>query len=99
LRVGLMFAPSASVLTAFCVVPSAAAQPPAPPYLNNFPEFVPQLTPQQLPGDVDTALKQSLDGQKKFSLVQRLYDLWSWQAFVSLNWPTDANGNRIVAPG
>ncbi len=61
-----------------------------------FPNFAPQLTPQQLPGDIEMAIKQNLDNQKKFSLVQRLFDLWSWQAFISLNWPTDANGNRIV---
>lgn len=96
LRRGLVSAASAAALTAFGLASLAAAQPPAPPYLNNFPDFAPQLTPQQLPGDVDMALKQSLDDQKKFSLVQRLFDLWSWQAFISLNWPTDANGNRIV---
>src|SRR5208283_259963 len=99
LRLGLTFAVSATTLTAFCPVPSPATEPPAPPYLNAFPDFEPQLTPQQLPGDVDMALKRNLDDQKKFSLVQRLFDLWSWQAFVSLNWPTDAGGKRIVAPG
>src|ERR1700752_4752079 len=29
----------------------------APPYLGSFPNFEGQLTPQQLPGDVDVALK------------------------------------------
>jgi len=98
LRLGLMLAVSVTALTALGRLSPAAAEPPAPPYLNNFPDFQPQLTPQQLPGDVDMALKHNLDDQKKFALVQRLFDLWSWQAFISLNWPTDASGQRIVAP-
>ncbi len=43
------------------------------------------------------ALKSSLESASKFPEVQRLFDLWSWQAFVSLNWPTDPNGNRQAA--
>ncbi len=98
-RLGWMLAVSATTIAALYAVPSAAAEPPAPPYLDAFPDFEPELTPQQLPGDVDIALKHNLDDQKEFSLVQRLFDLWSWQAFISLNWPTDAGGKRIVAPG
>jgi hypothetical protein len=74
-------------------VAGAAAQT-TPPYLGSFPNFEAQLTPQQLPGDVDVALKHSLEGDQKFPEVQRLFDLWSWQAFISLNWPTDASGKR-----
>jgi hypothetical protein len=94
---GLVVAVSASALAAFGAAPCAAAQA-VPPYLGNFPDFEAQLTPQQLPGDVDVALKSRLEGEKKFPQVQRLFDLWSWQAFVSLNWPTDASGKRIVEP-
>ena len=67
---------------------------PSPPYLGSFPNFEGQLTPQQLPGDVDVALNRRLEGEQKFPEVQRLFDLWSWQAFISLNWPTDASGKR-----
>jgi len=95
-RFGLVVVVSATALAAFGAVPRAAAAQPAPPYLGNFPDFEAQLTPQQLPGDVDVALKSRLEGEKKFPQVQRLFDLWSWQAFVSLNWPTDGSGKRIV---
>ncbi|HTV34502.1 MAG TPA: hypothetical protein VME69_15645 [Methylocella sp.] len=73
--------------------PAAAENPPA--YLANFPNFAPNLTPAQLPGDVDTTLKKKLDADRKFAEVQRLFDLWSWQAFVSLNWPTDKPGHPL----
>jgi hypothetical protein len=78
----------------------AAAQPVAtqyrPAYLANFPNFEPKLTPEQLPGDVDTAMQKEFEGKKEFAKVQRLFDLWSWQAFVSLNWPTDDHGHRLA---
>jgi hypothetical protein len=45
------------------------------PYLGSFPNFEVQLTPQQLPGDVDIALKGSLEGQKKFPEAQRLFSI------------------------
>jgi hypothetical protein len=83
----------AAVIAGVGAVPRAAAQT-APPYLGSFPNFEGQLTPQQLPGDVDVALKRRLEGEQKFPEVQRLFDLWSWQAFISLNWPTDASGKR-----
>lgn len=83
----------AVVIAGVGAVAGAAAQTP-PPYLGSFPNFEAQLTPQQLPGDVDVALKHRLEGEQKFPEVQRLFDLWSWQAFISLNWPTDASGKR-----
>lgn len=68
-----------------------AEQMATPPYLSRFPNVNPQLT-TQLPGDVDIAMKKSLESKKEFARVQRLFDLWSWQAFVTLNWPTDDHG-------
>lgn len=65
------------------------ATPPA--YLQNFPEFSARVTPQ-LPGDVDIALKKALEAKQQFALVQREFDLYSWQMFFALNWPTDAQG-------
>jgi hypothetical protein len=75
------------------LVADAAPAPkfPAPPYLGAFPDFNPALT-TQLPGDVDVALKKSLEAQKKFANVQREFDLWSWQAFLTLNWPVNNQG-------
>jgi hypothetical protein len=72
---------------------SAAAQTPS--YLASFPNFEAHLTPQQLPGDVDVALEQKLQSEKKRAEVQRLFDLWAWQAFISLNWPTDSQGKAL----
>ncbi|MFL6863396.1 MAG: hypothetical protein ACJ8DZ_10375, partial [Allosphingosinicella sp.] len=68
------------------------AQGPAmPAYLAAFPHFAANLTPQ-MPGDVDTTLKSKLEASGDFPLVQREFDLYAWQMFVAVNWPTDAGG-------
>jgi hypothetical protein len=87
-----VIAASAATIAVMGIVHGAAAQ--TPPYLGSFPNFEAHLTPQQLPGDVDVDLQHRLEREKKFPEVQRLFDLWSWQAFISLNWPTDAAGKR-----
>ncbi len=69
--------------------------PPPPPYLQNFPNFAPALTPQ-LPGDVDIDLKKKLEAAQLFPQVQREFDLNAWQMFLSVNWPT--NNNNQPAP-
>jgi hypothetical protein len=78
---GLLFAASAI----------SAAPPSKPAYLQAFPYFAPKLTPQ-MPGDVDIALKTSLEKAQKFAEVQREFDLYSWQMFLALNWPTNNQG-------
>jgi hypothetical protein len=74
-------------------ITSASSAPDAhrPTYLSHFPSFNPALS-TDLPGDVDVAMKKRLEDAKKFAEVQRLFDLWSWQAFVTLNWPTNNDG-------
>jgi hypothetical protein len=69
-----------------------AAAPPKPAYLAAFPNFAPKLTPQ-MPGDVDIVLKTQLEKAQKFSEVQREFDLYSWQMFLALNWPTNNLGH------
>ncbi len=68
-----------------------AASPSLPAYLQTFPHFAPTVT-AQMPGDVDIALKTELEQQKQFPLVQREFDLYSWQMFLALNWPTNNEG-------
>jgi hypothetical protein len=79
------------LILAAAAFPAVAQSPQLPPYLGAFPQFEPSIS-AQLPGDVDTALKAGLDAQKKFAEVQRPFDLWSWQAFITLNWPTNNEG-------
>jgi hypothetical protein len=81
----------AMVLTA--ATDAAQAQPPkpVPPYLANFPNFAPAVTPR-MPGDVDIALKTRLEKAQQFALVQREFDLDAWQMFLALNWPTNNQG-------
>ena len=86
----------AAVATAAIMAAQPAAAQNRPAYLANFPNFEPKLTPGQLPGDVDTAMQKQHEGSKEFAKVQRVFDLWSWQAFVSLNWPTDDHGHRLA---
>ena len=78
----------AAVLALAC---SQALAAPSPAYLDKFPSFNPQLG-TALPGDVDVAMKKKLEAEKRFAEVQRLFDLWSWQAFVTLNWPANNQG-------
>jgi hypothetical protein len=69
--------------------PHPAAATPA--YLAHFPNFAPAVAPQ-MPGDIDVALKTKLDKAKEFARVQREFDLYSWQMFFALNWPTNNQG-------
>ncbi|MEO8374759.1 MAG: hypothetical protein ABI471_06010 [Sphingomonas bacterium] len=70
----------------------AKPKPPTrPAYLAAFPNFAPNVTPQ-FPGDVDIALKTALEKVQKFPEVQREFDLYSWQMFFALNWPTNNQG-------
>lgn len=82
---------AAAIVSTHPIAASAAPSVRTPTYLANFPNFNPKLS-TDLPGDVDTSLKKKLEDEKKFPLVQRLFDLWSWQAFVTLNWPVDDRG-------
>jgi hypothetical protein len=75
-----------------------AAPPPRPAYLQSFPDFAADLTPQ-LPGDVDIALKKQLEAARKFPAVQREFDLYSWQMFLALNWPTNNQGQTAPQIG
>jgi hypothetical protein len=68
-----------------------APAPALPAYLQSFPDFAPAPTPQ-LPGDVDAGLKHQLETAGQFPLVQREFDLYSWQMFLALNWPTNNQG-------
>jgi hypothetical protein len=71
---------------------------PTPAYLAAFPNFAPGVT-AQMPGDVDVALKTSLEKAGKFPLVQREFDLYSWQMFFAVNWPTNKAGQPAPALG
>ena len=64
---------------------------PVPAYLAAFPDFSPAVTPQ-MPGDVDVDLKTQLEKAQQFPKVQREFDLYSWQMFLALNWPTNNQG-------
>jgi len=68
-----------------------AAPTPVPAYLAAFPNFAPAVTPQ-MPGDVDIALKTQLEKAQQFPRVQREFDLYAWQMFLALNWPTNSQG-------
>lgn len=57
-------------------------------YLN-FPEKLTYKTPF----DVDTALEHKLQHEQKFDETQRIFEVLSWQMFISLNWPVDEKGD------
>jgi len=68
-----------------CAVPGRPDQTES--YLN-FPEKLTPITPY----DVDTALESKLINAQKFGEVQRIFEVLSWQMFISLNWPLDKDG-------
>ncbi|HJU39935.1 MAG TPA: hypothetical protein VJ724_10210 [Tahibacter sp.] len=93
-RLRLTLVPVAAAIAAAAALslqPVAVAAYGTPTYLAKFPYFNPQLS-TDLPGDVDTALKKQLENKQEFAKVQRLFDLWSWQAFITLNWPVNNAG-------
>jgi len=51
----------------------------------------PPLSPE-MPYDVDMAQKSALEKKQQFAHVQRLFDIYSWQTFIALNWPIDDQG-------
>jgi hypothetical protein len=100
-KISLPFAVALGMTLSLAAGTSVSAQapaptPPLPPYLANFTaaqnwSFAPTLTPQ-LPGDVFAPLITPLVQTQQFQLIQRLFDLWSWQAFLAMNWPTNSSG-------
>lgn len=63
-------------------------------------DFPPKLTPTT-PYDVNLAEKKALEDAGKFNEVQRLFEVFSWQMFVALNWPYE-NGkpaSKITGSG
>lgn len=70
-------------------IPPLGPNPPA--YLGNFPDFAVNPT-SQMPGDVDTDFQAALEKASLFPLVQREFDLYSWQMFFAVNWPTNDAG-------
>ncbi len=59
--------------------------------LDEYLNFPSELSPST-PYDVDQKLQAQLTAQGEFDEVQRLFDILSWQFFVSLNWPRDEEG-------
>jgi len=83
------------------VATAQTPMPQMPPYLGKFSAatawgFEPKLTPG-LPGDVFVPMKEALEKNGQFPQVQRLFDLWSWQAFLAVNWPTNAGGQPAAS--
>jgi hypothetical protein len=79
------------MMGAGALVAAGAQMPGLPPYLAAFPDFAPRLAPA-MPGDVDINLQHALEAKHAFPEVQREFDLYSWQMFLALNWPTDDKG-------
>src|SRR3954451_541968 len=80
-----------AAVTAIAWTTAIRAQSTMPPYLAAFPNFAPALAPG-MPGDVDIALQEQLEKVREFAKVQREFDLNAWQMFLSLNWPTNNQG-------
>ncbi|MCJ8315337.1 MAG: hypothetical protein HRU38_25245, partial [Saccharospirillaceae bacterium] len=59
--------------------------------LNSYLQY-PEPLVAKAPFDIDLKLKESLDNQKKFVEVQRLFEIVSWQNFIALNWPVSSSG-------
>ncbi|MFJ3483068.1 hypothetical protein ACIPL1_06750 [Pseudomonas sp. NPDC090202] len=45
-----------------------------------------------IPSDVDPALINALNKKGEFAKTQRVFDVYSWQQFLAINWPTGEQG-------
>ncbi len=61
---------------------------------NDYLNFPKQLSASS-PYDVDTVLERKLLSEKKLPEAQRIFDILSWQLFISLNWPVDDKGHAM----
>jgi hypothetical protein len=52
----------------------------------------------ELPHDVDPAVLERLQKEGKAAEIQALYERFSWQSLVALQWPRDANGKPAPNP-
>ncbi len=62
---------------------------------NNLPGYLnfPIPLSPDTPWDVDRKLQKKLTSEGKFVQTQRLFEILSWQWFISLNWPLDSSGS------
>jgi hypothetical protein len=102
-RMNSLTATAVAVLALTGLAKAQTSTPPLPPYLGNFNAakgwgFDPKLT-SDLPGDVFVPMKEALEKNSQFPQVQRLFDLWSWQAFLAVNWPTNNAGQPAASIG
>lgn len=61
-------------------------------------EFPTPLSPD-LPYDVDVAALRELDRDTQIPEAQRLFDIFSWRAFIALNWPSNDDGGPNLKRG
>ena len=102
-KIHLLTVTTVAVLGLTGLAKAQTPPPPLPPYLGNFNAakgwgFEPKLT-SDLPGDVFVPMKEALEKNSQFPQVQRLFDLWSWQAFLAVNWPTSNAGQPAASIG
>lgn len=83
---GLKAAPVAALALVLAV--GGAAGQSAPAFNPNFP---PQLSPV-IPSDINPALVGALMQRDEVAEAQRVFDIFSWQQFLAINWPTNAEG-------
>ncbi len=48
-----------------------------------------------IPVDVDPAVQQRLKSQKEIYQLNEVFNKYSWQAFVAIQWPRDGEGNPM----
>ncbi|MGC4102442.1 hypothetical protein [Ferruginibacter sp.] len=78
-----------SLLLANCKTPASGSAEQVS-YLD-FPDTLSPVTPY----DVDTLLEKKLLDSNKLPEAQRIFDILSWQMFISLNWPVDEHGKPM----
>ena len=49
----------------------------------------------KIPVDVDPALQEKLKAEKKYDELNTVFNEYSWQAFVAIQWPRDTAGNAL----
>jgi hypothetical protein len=69
--------------------PTAEVSPKHPVDNPDFPNFPTGELSPEIPHDVDILFQNYLDDSNNAADSQRLFDIFSWQAFIAVNWPAD----------
>lgn len=66
---------------------------------NSDPNYIAMDAPVEfsakIPVDINPVLRKELIASGDFFALNEMYNMYSWQALIAINWPLDTNGNAL----